>query len=120
MTSKQEWLIDFYVDERGDSPVEAYIESLDDKTQNRLAWSIEELRLRNIHARTPLVKRVDGKLWELREESGKNIYRIVYFFFTGRRIVLLHGFQKKTQKTPSREIEIAQKRMDDFLRREGN
>jgi phage-related protein len=35
------------------------------------------------------------------------------------RIVFLHGFQKKTQKTPRREIEIAQRRMDDFIRRAG-
>jgi phage-related protein len=38
-------------------------------------------------------------------------------FYTGRHIVLLHGFQKKTQKTPRREIEIAQQRMEDFIRR---
>jgi len=43
----------------------------------------------------------------LREESNTNIYRIFYVFFTGKRIILLHGFTKKTQKTPRREIELA-------------
>jgi phage-related protein len=58
-------------------------------------------------------------LWELREESRTNTYRIVYFFFTGRRIVFLHGFQKKTQKTPRQELEIAHQRYQHFRLREG-
>jgi phage-related protein len=41
----------------------------------------------------------------------------MYFFFTGRQIVFLSGFQKKTQKTPREEIEIAERRMEDFIRR---
>jgi phage-related protein len=56
-------------------------------------------------------------LWELREESQTNIYRIVYVFYTGRRVVFLHGFQKKSQKTPSRELATA-RRYQDFLRQE--
>jgi phage-related protein len=55
------------------------------------------------------------KLWELREESGTNIYRILYFMASGRRIVLLHAFQKKTRKTPRREIEVARIRMERLL-----
>lgn len=42
----------------------------------------------------------------------------MYFFFTGRQIVFLHGFQKKTPKTPRGEIEIAQRRMNDFIQRQ--
>jgi phage-related protein len=61
------------------------------------------------------VKHVEGKIWELRRGSAGNIYRILYFFFSGRRIVLLHGFQKKTEKTPQRETEIAKRRMNDFI-----
>jgi phage-related protein len=41
------------------------------------------------------------------------------FFFTGRRIVFLHGFQKTTPKTPHREIAIAQRRLDHFIQRQG-
>jgi phage-related protein len=57
-------------------------------------------------------------LWELREESSANIYRIIYFFFTGRRIVYLHGFQKKVQKIPARELAQARKRAIAFRARE--
>jgi len=48
-----------------------------------------------------------------------NTYRLLYALLPDRRIVFLHGFQKKTQRTPRREIEIALKRLEDFNRREG-
>ncbi len=115
MTSPQAWTIIFYIDEHGHSPVEEFLRQLDSKTRNRFAWSIEQLRVRNVRAREPLVRHLTGKLWELREESRTNIYRLLYFFFIGKRIVLLHGFQKKTEKTPTSEIEIALKRMDSFI-----
>lgn len=119
MVSADDWSIEFYVDERGRSPVEDFLDALDDRTRARFLWSIEQLRLRNVRAREPLVRHLDGELWELREESATNIYRVVYFFFTGRRIVLLHGFQKKTQRTPRRELVAAARRHEDFLNREG-
>jgi len=79
---------------------------------------MEQLRARNVRARFPLVRHLEGDLWELREESQTNIYRIVYFFYTGRRIVFVHGFQKKTDRTPRRELELARVRHHDFLARE--
>lgn len=108
----------FYTDEAGNSPVGEFLESLDQKTQARFIWSIEQLRVRNVQATEPLVKHIEGKLWELRRASSGNIYRVMYFFFTERKIVLVHGFQKKTQKTPRSEIAIAEQRMTDFIKRE--
>lgn len=113
-----DWKIVFYIEDNGESPVEDFLLGLDLKTQIRFDWSLEQLRLRNVQAHEPLVKHISGKLWELREESRTNIYRILYIFYTGRRIVLLHGFQKKTPKTPSKEIEVAMKHMQHFIERE--
>jgi phage-related protein len=42
-------------------------------------------------------------------EVGSNIYRVFSFFDKGQLVILVHGFQKKTQKTPSKEIELAEK-----------
>lgn len=119
MADNTDWAIEFYLTSSGTSPVEDFLDSLDLKTRARFRWSMEQLRVRNVTAREPLVKHLEGKLWELREESQTNIYRVVYFFFTGRRIVLLHGFGKKKQKTPGKELEIARSRYQEFLRREG-
>jgi phage-related protein len=115
---EQEWSVVFYVEESGRRPVNDFLNGLDARTQARFLRSIEQLRLRNVQAREPLVRHLEDKLWELREESQTNIYRLIYFFFTARRIVFLHGFQKKTQKTPRREIELAQLRLDHFTSRE--
>ena len=114
-----EWTTEFYLEADGSIPVEAFLESLDLKTRARFRWSMEQLRLRNVQAREPLVRHLEGDLWELREESSTNIYRVIYVFFTGRRIVFLHGFQKKTQRTPRRELETARRRYQAFLTREG-
>lgn len=48
----------------------------------------------------------DG-LYEVRVKSGSTIFRIFCFFDKGKLVVLLHGFQKKTEKTPSKELERA-------------
>jgi phage-related protein len=120
MADDNEWIVVFFVDERGYSPIREFLQSLDPKTQARFAWSIEQLRIRNVRAKEPLVRHLDDKLWELREESSTNIYRLLYFFFSGKRIVFLHGFQKKTQKTPRREIEIALQRLNSFTKQQRN
>jgi phage-related protein len=119
MSRALEWSIVFYIEDNGRSPIGEFLEGLDQKTQLRFAWSIEQLRVRNVRAREPLVRHLEGDIWELREESSTNIYRLLYFFSTGRRIVFLHGFQKKTPRTPRRELETAQRRLERFLQREG-
>ena len=47
-------------------------------------------------------------------------YRVIYFFYTGRRIIFLHGFQKKTQRTPRQALQVARRRHLTFLEREKN
>jgi len=48
-------------------------------------------------------------LYEVKVEVGSNIYRVFCFFDKGQLIVLINGFQKKTQKTPKNEIELAER-----------
>jgi phage-related protein len=60
--------------------------------------------------REPYVKHLDGPLWEMRMKGRDGIARAAYVTATGRRVVVVHVFGKKTQKTPRREIEIALKR----------
>src|SRR5262249_13814016 len=105
-----EWTLELYGDTTGHTPVADFLDSLDEKARARFRWSMEQLRVRNVRAREPLVRHLEGDLWELREESRTNIYRILYVFHTGRRIVFLHGFQKKTQRTPARELETGRRR----------
>lgn len=109
-----DWVVEYYVEESGRVPVQQFLAELDEKALTRMMASTEQLRVRNTQAHEPLVRHIEGKIWELRRESDTNIYRIFYVFASNRRIVLLHGFPKKTQKTPRNEIEIAQRRLTAF------
>ena len=60
--------------------------------------------------REPYIKHIDGQLWEMRLKGRDGIARALYVTATGRRVVILRTFVKKTQKTPRREIELALKR----------
>ena len=119
MTDEPEWSIVFYTDARGNQPLLDFLSNLDLRTQARFDWSLEQLQLRNIRAREPLVRHLEGRVWELRRKSSTNIYRLLYAVLSRRRILLLHGFQKKTQTTPRREIVTAIRRLEEFIAREG-
>lgn len=60
--------------------------------------------------REPYVKHLEGPLWEMRMKGRDGIARAVYVTATGRRVVVIRVFGKKTQKTPRREIELALRR----------
>ncbi|MDR1764537.1 MAG: type II toxin-antitoxin system RelE/ParE family toxin [Lachnospiraceae bacterium] len=69
----------------------------------------------------PYVDSIKGEkykgLWELRIQQGSDISRIFYFLTIGNKFVLLHGFLKKTTKTPQAELDTALRNRDDYLRR---
>jgi phage-related protein len=93
-------------------PVDAEIEALPPGLQARvirLLEAIENLGLDQLHE--PHVKHLEGKLWELRAKAREGIARGIYVTAAGRRVVVLHVFVKKTQKTPLRAMEIARSRM---------
>lgn len=75
----------------------------------RLLEAIENVGLENL--REPHIKHLEGKLWELRAKASEGIARGIYVTVTGRKVVVLHVFVKKSQKTPSRALEIARQRM---------
>jgi phage-related protein len=76
MAQQEEWSIVFYTDVRGNEPVREFLRSLDLRAQARFAWSIEQLRVRNVQAREPLVRHIEGRIWELGRESTTNIYAV--------------------------------------------
>jgi phage-related protein len=76
----------------------------------RLFEIIESAGLERLHE--PHAKHLEGKLWELRVKSDEGIARGIYAALTGRRVVVLHVFQKKSQKTPRRSLDLARARME--------
>lgn len=67
----------------------------------------------------PYSKHLENGLWELRVKQASDISRIFYFAEVGDSFILLHGFVKKTQKTPKKELERAKKYLADYVRRFG-
>jgi len=60
--------------------------------------------------REPYVKHLEGKLWEMRLKGRDGIARSLYVTASGRRVIVVRNFVKKTQKTPGREIRLALER----------
>lgn len=114
------WTIEYYVTVEGRCPVKEFIDSLSEEGQAKHIFITKLLKEYGIQVREPYVRQITGhkKLYEIRIKDKTGISRILYFAHSGRKFILLHGFIKKTDKTPLREIEIAEKRMTDYVFRE--
>ena len=110
----------FYRKENGESPVLDYLRSLKkDRTKdgriklNKFFQYTKVLSECGTQVGEPVVKHLKDEIWELRPSGN----RVLFAGVIGNRFVLLHVFQKQTQKTPSREIERAKQELNDFLER---
>ena len=116
-----EYEIELYEKVDGEIPVLDFILSLGPKQQAKVFREIELLKKFGNELHFPHVRKMEGEkynsLWELRIEFASDAFRIFYFMYYQNRSILLHGFSKKTQKTPAKELETAFNRMNDYLRR---
>ena len=110
-----EWKVKFYQTQNHKSPVEDWLKGLDIKTQSKIIKNLTLLEKFNLNLKQPYVKPLENKLYEIRTKDSKGIYRIIYFAHTGKQFIMLNGFTKKTQKTPMKEIELAKRRMKEFI-----
>lgn len=109
---------EFY--ENGDDiPVKDFLDSLDVKMRTKFLMEIKLLEEKGNELREPYSKPLEDGIFELRAKVGTDISRVLYFFYYQGRIILTNGFVKKTQKTPSSEIEKAKRYREDFLERNG-
>ena len=107
----------FYFNERGEIPVKVFIESLPEKMRQKIAAWIDLLEQEGPSLRRPYADKVKDKLYELRVRLGSDSIRILYSFFLKDRVVLLHGFRKKDWEIKMSDLEMAERRMTDFISR---
>ena len=88
-----------------DKGLEKFIYSLEKPTIGKVIHTIELLEKFGYKLTLPHCKKINPKIFELRIRGRQEI-RIFYTFF-GLEIILLHGFVKKSQKTPAKEIKTA-------------
>lgn len=85
-----------------------FLSTLKDNEAKKIAYVIDMLKIRQ-RVSSKYVKLIRDGLFELRAECDGNIFRVFFIFDEENIILLLNGFQKKTEKTPKQEIEKALK-----------
>jgi len=112
----------FYQDGKGRSSILDYMDELkaggSKNSRVKLDKILYCIRLLEEHGRglnMPHARYLDGEIWELRPSSD----RILFASFIGNQFILLHCFEKKTQKTPRREIEKAKRELAEMRERMG-
>lgn len=100
------WRVE-YLDER----VKAAFDEMPDDIRAAFRRIVEMIGSYGLERmREPYVKHLEGPVWEMRMKGRDGIARAAYVTATGRRVVVVHVFPKKTQRTPRREIETALRR----------
>ena len=87
-----------------------FFATLKPEVKNKFNWTLQLISTID-HVPEKYFKHMSGStgLYEIRVEVGSDIFRVFTFFNKGNLIILINGFQKKTQKTPKGEIEFAEK-----------
>ena len=99
----------FYRSDNGREPVREWLKSLDSQDRRAIGEDIKDVEF-SWPLGMPLVRSLGRELWEVRSNlRGSRIARVI-FGIEQQRMVLLHGFIKKTRKTPQSDIELALKR----------
>src|SRR5262245_13637425 len=99
----------FYRTRAGSEVVRDWLRGLDEKDRNAIGQDLMRVQYR-WPVGMPLCRSLGEGLWEVRTDMpSRNIARLL-FCIQGNRIVLLHGFIKKTQKTPDADLTLARKR----------
>jgi len=107
----------FFKTEKDRVPVREFLDNLPDpRAKAQIIRAIQRLGEVGFLPE-PFSRAIAGsrKLRELRITHGGNIYRVFYSLVPGGRILLLHGFVKKTGKTPPNEIRVAEARLKQYL-----
>lgn len=112
---KSNWDTVSYIKDNGEDPVREFLDSLNLKEKAKVLRSIQLLEEYGMELKGPHKSYLEDGIYELRTQLSSNIFRITLFHFQDNKIILLHGFRKKTQKTPPQEIRRAKKYRDDYL-----
>jgi phage-related protein len=102
----------FFRSGSGSEPVREWLKTLPEAERHRIGEDIAYVQYKWPIGK-PRVDHIDGPVWEVRSNLGNRIARTLFAIDEGR-MILLHGFIKKTQKTPAADITLALKRLKEF------
>ena len=108
----------FYRNASGDCPVEEFLSRLDAKQAQKVAWVLRLVKELPMIPKQYFKKlEASEEIWEVRADLGNDAFRLLGFWEEGQLIILTNAFAKKTQKTPPREVSLAEQRRADYLSR---
>lgn len=100
----------YFIASNGQNPVSSFLDSLNRNQQAKLLRIIHNIEVYGLISVIPHLKKLSNTpFWEIRV-LGKDNLRVIYVIPQGKYVLLLHGFNKKSQKTPQKEIIIALER----------
>jgi phage-related protein len=109
----KKWEVVLYASQDGR---ESVVKEIDDFGANNAVKVLKIVGLLKNYGHTVLeshIKHIDRKIWEIKVDR----YRVLYFLYEDQHYILVRAFMKKTQKTPQKEVELAEKRYADYLAR---
>lgn len=98
--------------------MQEHLDTLSDKQVTKIAWVLKLVRETDPVPTNYFKKLVNtDDIWEVRVDVGRDTFRLLGFLNGRDWVILTNSFQKKTQKTPSQEIKLAERRKTEFLNR---
>ena len=106
-------------DDKDNDLFDGFLKTLDEKQADKIVERLIQIENHGLQTAIKMkwVKKIDKNLYEIRVKFSSNIQRVFYFQKENNQYVITHGFTKKTQKTPPKEITRAKRLRDQYLRR---
>ena len=104
----------FFITSSGNEPVREWLKSLDAEDRKLIGEDIKVVQFR-WPLGMPLVRKMESNLWEIRSSLKNGNISRVFFTVKGSKLNLLHGFIKKSQKTPQKDIDLARIRKNQWI-----
>lgn len=105
----------FYERNNRKRPVYDFITALNPKDRARVLACLKNIEDLGFDCPRVQFRQIKGRLWEIKIRSATAGYRVFYVALKQETMVLLHAYQKQSQKAPKKEIEIAEKRMMEVI-----
>ena len=95
-----------------------FITSISELEARKVFYVLDMLKMQE-RLSTKFVKHIEDGIFELRAEHSGNIFRVFFIFDEGNIVLLFNGFQKKSQKTPRKEVELAKRLKNEYYAEKG-
>lgn len=107
--------VSFFASLSGRCYVEDYIDGLNKIDQATVIAVLKDIEQHGLSAIGCQFRQIEGKLWEIKIRTPSGGHRIFYVMISNSEIMCLHAYKKQGQKAPTKELEVARKRLKEVL-----